>query len=225
MVRPEVDRLPPAGSAHADVNAPVVPEEPDVQFPLGALPATRQREYVDLSKIATAYSFSRIQLAFWSLIVILSFIHIWSVTNDFNCLNTTALTLLGVSFATSAAGSLVGNGQASAALSSLKQLMLPGAAGAAGGLAGEVLKSPEKSLRAFLESRQTDNNWLRDILSDNQGPSIHRLQAVSFNVLYGIIFMKSVVLDYTIPTFEETELMLLGLSNGTYAFLKSSETK
>jgi hypothetical protein len=88
----------------------------------------------------------------------------------------------------------------------------------------EIQNLPAKSFYAFLESRVTENNYFKDILSDNQGLSVHRMQVCAFNIVFGVIFLKSVVLDYTMPTFEEAELGLLGLSNATYTFLKSSET-
>jgi len=71
----------------------------------------------------------------------------------------------------------------------------------------------------------TNQSFLKDILSDNQGISIHRLQSFVFNVIYGVVFIKSVVFDYAMPEFGSVELLLLGISNGTYAFNKKSETK
>jgi hypothetical protein len=171
-----------------------------------------------------AYSFSKSQLVFWTLIILSSFVYIWALTDDFNPINTTALILLGISSATSAAGSIINDRQEVAATSTPETEVTVTTP------TTEVVTTrteiPQvQSVVAFLESRLTNNGFFKDILSDNEGISIHRVQSFGFNIIYGIIFLKSVVLDYTMPTFGEVELLLLGISNGTYAFLKSSETK
>jgi hypothetical protein len=230
FVKPDIDKLlqpaqlPQSRTATAGGTTPAVVPGDSVQPADESVPV-KLHEYIELSKIKLAYSFNKSQLVFWTLIVISSFIYIWAMTDDFTPLNTSALVLLGISSATSVAGSIVGGRQATAALNS---------AGDPARLAAHAVRTDEpegehetlatRSLRAFLESRQTDNNYFRDILSDNHGISIHRVQAFAFNIVFGIIFLKSVVLDYAMPSFDETELMLLGLSNGTYTFLKSAET-
>ena len=229
FVRPEIDKLlPRPADEEATEEAGTISVLPAGEKKPAIRPLTQQElsEYVELSKIKLAYSFSKSQLVFWTLIVISSFIYIWGMTNNFNPINTTALILLGISSATLAAGSIVGGRQAAEALVPASDPSRPPAnRGAAESDRSETENLPVKRVQAFLESRVTHNNYFRDILSDNQGLSIPRVQVVAFNVLFGIIFLKSVVLDYTMPAFGETELLLLGLSNGTYAFLKSSETK
>ena len=70
-----------------------------------------------------------------------------------------------------------------------------------------------------------------DILSDQNGVSIHRFQALLFNISIGIAFivqfigsMKAATAGQTIPLpeLDQATLGLLGISSGTYA-LKFNE--
>jgi len=68
-------------------------------------------------------------------------------------------------------------------------------------------------------------NLILDILSDNKGPSIHRLQTVLFNLIFAVWFFIKVWNDKIIPDLEPNALILLGLSSGTYAVIKTTENK
>lgn len=63
----------------------------------------------------------------------------------------------------------------------------------------------------------------RDILSDANGVSIHRFQMVLWTVVLGGIFIYEVLTRLAMPDFDPTLLLLMGISNGTYLFGKSSE--
>lgn len=152
----------------------------------------------DGNQIAS-YSFSKSQLAFWTYIVVASFIYLWGFTDDLNAINTTGLILLSISVATTSFGVSMDTKDSVAADDSRKA-----------------------SLLAY---RQTDGNFFSDILSDENGLSIHRIQAFIFNVIFGIAFAKSVIWDYQMPDFDEVQLGLLGLSNTSYAILKNNENK
>lgn len=146
-----------------------------------------------------SFSYSKSQFAFWTLIVIVSFIYIWAFTGDTDSLNNTALILLGITSATIVTGNLINKKEESKAVS-------------------EALQN---QLRDYRTSK--NSNFIIDILSDSDGISIHRLQAVVFNLVFGIAFLKSVIFDYTMPEFSDMQFVLIGLSSGTYAFLKSTE--
>nr|WP_321406500.1 hypothetical protein [uncultured Carboxylicivirga sp.] len=68
-------------------------------------------------------------------------------------------------------------------------------------------------------------NLLIDIISDKDGPSIHRLQTVLFNVVIAVWLFIKVWKSNTIPDIEPTTLVLLGISSATYAGLKVTENK
>lgn len=154
----------------------------------------------ELTRNKATYSFGKTQMAFWTFIVISSFIYIWAFTTDLNSINDTALILLGISSITLAAGSVVNSQKEDKAVAN-------------------------NSEAALVESRLSEGSFFKDILSDANGISINRFQAFIFNIVFGVAFMKSVIYDYSMPEFDETQLLLLGLSNGTYVFLKNTEKK
>jgi hypothetical protein len=57
-------------------------------------------------------------------------------------------------------------------------------------------------------------NLLTDILSDEDGPSFHRFQVFAWTLVFGVIFVASVVQTLGMPTFGNTLLGLMGISGG-----------
>ncbi len=93
-------------------------------------------------------------------------------------------------------------------------------------------------------------NFLLDILSDQNGVSVHRFQTIVFNAVFGIWFIHAVLnnlivydcssykedarllelclnnkVHYIMPPISDNNLILLGLSSATYAALKMTENK
>jgi hypothetical protein len=77
-------------------------------------------------------------------------------------------------------------------------------------------------------------SFLLDLLSDENGVSIHRFQTVVFNITFGVWFLVEVAThlsdtgvsaDKVMPDINTNNLILLGLSSATYAGLKISENK
>lgn len=162
-----------------------------------------------VSRVA-CYSFSRSQLAFWMLIIIGCFCYIWLLTGDLQSVNNTALILLGITTATITTSGLINVSEKAKAETILNEN-------------GD--NSQLKKFADFKTRNSHEGNFFLDILSDNNGISIHRLQALLFNIIFGIVFVYSVSTDYSMPEFDETQLILLGLSNGTYTFLKTTENR
>lgn len=138
------------------------------------------------------YSLSRVQLAFWTFIILSSFFYIYVATGEAGILNNTALFLLGISSATAAVAQVIDTNDAR-----------------------------NTDLRASPNNK--GGNWLVNIISDENGISIHRLQTVVFNLIFGIIFIQTVVTSLVLPEFNTTQLALLGISNATYSALKVNE--
>jgi hypothetical protein len=69
----------------------------------------------------------------------------------------------------------------------------------------------------------TTGFWLRDMLSDANGVSFHRLQMVIWTVVLGIVFFDEVAASLSIPVFDESLLALMGISAGTYLGFKLPE--
>jgi hypothetical protein len=70
---------------------------------------------------------------------------------------------------------------------------------------------------------QPGKNFFSDILSDNNGISIHRYQNFVFTVVFGVIFVYKVFSTGNMPNFGTLDLTLMGLSTATYVGLKTGE--
>lgn len=178
-------------------------------FILAALIIFFDRKFGMLRDTSTAtprpYSFSRVQLAWWTVIVLSSMIAIifcrdWQIPD----LTTSTLYLLGISSATTVSATLIDvSDQGNANISSLNQ------------------DSPGE-------------NFFLDILSDKDGVSVHRFQTVVFNIVFGAWFIRNfltnladtnVQVSEIMPDFTDNNLILLGVSSGLYAALKATENR
>jgi hypothetical protein len=156
-----------------------------------------------------------VQLAWWTLVVLPSIISILLARNVMPTLDSSTLVLLGIAAGTTVTARLIDiSDRASAGTRLLSQ-----------DFKGE--------------------NFLLDILSDKNGVSVHRLQSVVINIIFGVWFIDQVLrhlsglnpclpgetdcirhpLDYIMPVITTNNLILLGLSSGTYAALKTTENK
>ncbi len=151
------------------------------------------------------YSWSRVQLAWWTVIILSSFIAIVFNFNVAPELSTSTVILLGISAATTAVA---------------RTIDVAAQANVAPPAPGGV---------------DENGNLMLDILSDQNSVSIHRFQALVFNFVFGVWFIVSVLehlQSYTkdqaneiMPIIEPTNLVLLGLSSATYAALKMTENQ
>ncbi|HKC67737.1 MAG TPA: hypothetical protein VKG26_05870, partial [Bacteroidia bacterium] len=139
------------------------------------------------------FSFSRVQIAWWTAIVIAAFISTSLAQKHIVTLLDSTLYLLGISGATLAAASVVDTSD--------KQ-------------------NPNIQRHQDLSSSE---NFILDILSDGNGVSIHRFQTVLFNLIFSVWFIKNAIHLKTIPDISENNLILLGLSSATYVGLKTTE--
>jgi len=156
------------------------------------------------------YSFARVQLVWWTFIVLSLLISIVIASGQIPMLPDSTLILLGI-------GSLT---TVSARIIDISDKQNPPASG-------------------IVSVNQPSQGFFLDILSDNTGVSIHRMQAFVFNLLFGCWFIyKSYQLipgatvitcpdkiNGLIPIVTPNDLILLGLSAGTYVALKSTENK
>lgn len=138
------------------------------------------------------YSFSRVQLAWWTAIVLAAFISTSLAQRHIITLLPSTLYLLGMSSATMAAAKVIDKSDA---------------------------RNPD--IQRHQDSKS--DNFILDILSDENGISIHRFQTVIFNLVFSIWFIKFVVHMKTIPDISDNNLILLGLSSATYIGLKATE--
>ncbi len=85
--------------------------------------------------------------------------------------------------------------------------------------------SDESNSQVSRHQNSDGTNLILDILSDKDGASVQRLQAVLFNLIFAIWFFLKVWNEKIIPDLDSNALILLGLSSGTYAALKTIENK
>jgi len=77
--------------------------------------------------------------------------------------------------------------------------------------------------KAAPESSDVSQGFLKDVLSDRQGISLHRFQMFVWTLVLGIIFIVSVYRSLEMPEFSATLLGLMGISSGTYLGFKVPE--
>jgi hypothetical protein len=160
------------------------------------------------------YSYARVQLAWWTVLIFSAMISILFLRGQLPTLDNSMLVILGISAGTTTVARLID-------------------------------QSDQQKAVAPLSQDSPGQNFLLDLLSDNTGVNIHRLQTLILNVSYGVWFIHTVVhnlsndpcagsvvkdcashsLDLIIPSISNNDLILLGLSSGTYAALKTTENK
>lgn len=101
--------------------------------------------------------------------------------------------------------------------------------------------TPEEKLRAQLRAEIQDRyntlrtyedetsqfvseGWFKDITTDLNGPTVHRIQVLCWTVALGLVFVVGVYRDLAMPPdFSPTLLALMGISSAGYVGFKYSE--
>jgi len=144
------------------------------------------------------FSLAKSQLAFWTVVVLGCFLYVFFATGRFTGLmNNTVLWLLGISSGTAA---------------------LSAAA------AGPAAPSPATPAPPPPAQAQKHQRFFTDILSDQVGMNIHRLQMLIWTVVLGGIFVYVTIKSGVFPTFDDQVFVLMGISSGTYVWFKRAET-
>lgn len=138
------------------------------------------------------YSLSRFVVVFWTSIVLFTTIYFWISTGHLPKVTNTILGLLGISVASSV-GAQVANG-----------------------VSGNKTKTESK------ETESAEPSPSKSMLTNGLSPDlrIDRLQALSFNLVYGGYFIYEMVFMFYQPEFDTNTLLLLGISNGLYVGIK-----
>jgi hypothetical protein len=142
------------------------------------------------------FSLGRMQLAFWTTLVVGGYLFLYLTTGQFTgLLNNTASILLGISAVTTVASSAA--------------------------VAAPPLVPPPAPAAPAAPHRHV--NWLIDILSDANGMNLHRLQMVIWTVVFGMMFIAQLLNQFSFPIFDNTAYLLMGISSSTYVWLKRNE--
>jgi len=153
------------------------------------------------------YSLAKSQLAFWTVIIIGTYLYIFMAnpTGIVNVLNATALELLGISMATSAAAAVTGAPAAPAPRTPVPFSTRP--------LQAQAAPPSQRHL-----------TYIDDVLSDNQGMNIHRLQMALWTLVFGGVFVYLCFSNRSFPDFDQQVFVLMGISSGTYVWFRRTES-
>lgn len=189
------------------------------------------------------YSLAKVQMAWWLFFIVTAFLFVWLAVGDFNTLTTSTLVLLGISAGTTVASKMV---------SSSKQATAQDLTAKKGALQQQVNQlslaadaTPTEAQKQELDSKRVQvtqadmqldqmmlppteaksQGFLTDIMSDENGISIHRFQMVLWTLVLTLIFVHEVYATLSMPQFSDTLLTLMGISSGIYVTLKIPEKK
>jgi hypothetical protein len=189
------------------------------------------------------YSLAKVQMAWWLFFIIAAFLFIWVAVGDYNTVTTSTLVLFGISVGTAVTSKVIDANKQSnaqelkATKAALEQQVAqvsaqPAApAGAAPAPAADVqMKAIQlEQVKAQLKNLTTapeeaiSQGFFTDIMSDENGVSIHRFQMVAWTIVLTLIFGYEVYKTLSMPEFSNTLLTLMGISSGTYVTLKVPE--
>ena len=174
------------------------------------------------------YSLARSQLAFWSLLVVAAYIFIWMITGELDTITGSVLALLGIGSGTALGAALIDQGKEEATPAGTAPAAAgtaPAATATVSGATGEATVTATLPPAAAKPApvKLTTRGFLKDVLSDEAGISLHRFQLFVWTLVLGIIFCKVVYFTLQMPEFSATMLGLMGISSGTYLGLKMPE--
>ncbi|MBY0574616.1 MAG: hypothetical protein K2P84_13125 [Undibacterium sp.] len=182
------------------------------------------------------YSLGKSQMAFWGLLVLISFIGIVIVTQRIESIPLEILVLLGISTSTGLSSVIIGSSKVTDAQERSKGLedkksnlesIANRTAEQDDSLKGvsEDLNKIKKNLKSVVENKGMGKfiSFWSDICNDGTGFSFHRFQMVLWTITLGCLFITSVCNIITMPIFSGTLLTLMGISNGVYLGFKIPE--
>lgn len=145
------------------------------------------------------YSLSRFQFLIWLIVIFFGILHIWIITDVLTSPSGSSLFLIGISGGTFYISKLLDKSPAATA------------------------NDGPTTVANFIAEDQKSKGLLNDILSDGKSISLHRLQLVLFTVFLAGYFVLEVINNLIMPQFDQTMLTLMGISNATYAGIKTTE--
>ncbi len=186
-----------------------------------------------------SFSLGRTQMAWWTFIIACSFMYVWLVTQDWTFpIPSSALVLMGVSAATAIGAQLVDVNRKQRRQALLDQQrtlsnrvgLINAALGAAPPNATDLqaektqkqseLDDVNSALAKIPPDFAPSEDFLTDILSEDDGVSLHRFQFALWTLILGIVFIFAVLRSLSLPDFDGTLQTLMGISAGTYVGFK-----
>lgn len=203
----------------------------------------------ELKPVDRPYSLARTQMAFWFFLVVISYVFLWLVTNNFGTLSDSTLGLVGISAATALGSVAIHTGKDETKKTKKEGLEKDyltyknRSAEIAQALAAQPqpsnateLQVEQSNMKSLMEltDRQikelsqrlapvTSKGFKYDIMADANGISLHRFQIVVWTLVLGIMFIHSIFTNLAMPEFSTNVLALMGISSGTYVGFKFPE--
>jgi hypothetical protein len=146
------------------------------------------------------YSLARTQIAFWTYLVVSSFVFLYLVTGSLETITSGVLVLIGISTGTLVGGAIIDQAKATTAAN-----------------------APPPTPPAPAPEPPKSDNFFFDLISDAKGATIHRFQMVVWTLVLGAMFVIEVYTNLQMPDFDPMLLTLMGISGGTYVGLKIPE--
>jgi hypothetical protein len=129
----------------------------------------------------------RLQIAFFLAVVGVSYGYLWATTGEVDTLNLTAFALLGIGAGTAIGNAVFGSGKPVSVADAAQRI-------------ANVAQS--SGIQAPAETQVTFG--------------LHSLQAAACTIIFGLVFLFAVYRNAEMPEFGTQELLLLGISGGTY---------
>jgi hypothetical protein len=193
------------------------------------------------------YSLGRCQMAFWFVLIFVSFLFLYILLWDYNTVSPQALALMGISSATALASIAVDEAKDSPADATNRGLQALGLKSYEDVLRVKqeiadrtrtvvdlrqlspvhseiqdrqnILRTYEEKIRPF-----ASQGFFADLATDINGPTLHRLQVILWTLAMGAVFIVGVYRDLAMPPdFSATLLGLMGLSSAGYVGFKLPE--
>ena len=148
------------------------------------------------------YSYSRVQLFWWTMIILICFVLFFLKTWCLLPFNITCIVLLGLGAVVHVGGRIIDQ-------KDLDDV--------------NVTTGMRKQ-----DDRASKRSFFKDLLTDGTGVSVHRFQSLVFNLVFGIGFISFFAINfaahqYPFIDFSEWQLAMLGVSSATYLGIKATE--
>lgn len=171
-----------------------------------------------------SYSLGRTQMAWWTVLTVWGFFFIYQYTGTADVTNSVVV-LMGISSATGLGAVLIDREHTKKEDAKKEDTKK------------EDAKTEEPKKEGARNERRTEhaskpcvpqrNHFFAKLLSDPSDSlndySLHRVQIFCWNLAMSYVFLRSVVINYTMPEFDNTLLALMGVSSAAYLGFKRQE--
>jgi len=195
------------------------------------------------------YSLGRCQMALWFVTVVFAFLFAYAVTGDTSPIPQGTLILMGIGAGTALGAAAIDQNKRTASKTDLANWTAEHAAlpqqiqDLQSKIANAQANDPNVPVlqqqlqtarqRLLVVSAQLSQipstqvapteGFIRDLLSDVNGISFHRVQVFGWTLVFWAVFLSSIFKRVTMVDFDTTQLALMGISGSTYLGFKLQE--